>query len=106
VPAALVAVFNARPPFIGKFEQSTRRTTMHDPFIFNSDVSVIDLKDAIHSRISKAKAILTCVMFASEFVRDDMTMDDHAVYHALWAADDYLEELDMLFQRLEEIQIH
>lgn len=74
---------------------------MQDIFSLNPNVSAIDLKDAIHCRINKTKAILTCVMFSSEFVRSDMSIDNHTIYHALWAADEYLDELEKIFQQLE-----
>ena len=76
---------------------------MQDLFTLRADAAKIDLTDAIHSRFNKTKAILTSIMFSLEFIRDDMKLDNSTIYHALWAADGYLEELEVLFQRLEEL---
>ena len=76
---------------------------MQEIFTLNPSIAAIDLKDAIYCRINKTKAILTCVMFAAEFLRDDMEVDNHTLYNALWIADDCLNELGVLFQRLEEL---
>ncbi len=62
-------------------------------------ISCIDVSDAIYSKIQKSKAILTSVMFATEFIRRDMTMDNHTIYHAWWAVDDYLEDIEMLLSK-------
>lgn len=64
------------------------------------NASFINLKDAIHGKIQKSKAILTSVMFATEFIRNDMALDTHTVYHALWAVDDYLENIETLLEQL------
>lgn len=40
-------------------------------------------------------------MFATEFIRDEVEMDNHALYHTLWVVDEYLEELIELMQRIE-----
>lgn len=53
----------------------------------------VNLKDQIHEKINKAKAVLTCIMFATEFVLDGMEIDHSTLYHALWAVDDYLGDL-------------
>ena len=47
---------------------------MENPFNCNSSLSSIAIKDAIFSKMQQSKAILTCVMFATEFVRDDMRL--------------------------------
>lgn len=75
---------------------------MQHIFTFNPNATIIDLKDAIYTRINKAKAILTCVMFATEALQKDPKLGLHSLYHTLWAADDCLEELEKLFQQLEE----
>ena len=69
---------------------------MRDFFLLKPDMPAVDLKDAIHSHLNKTKAILTCAMFATEFIRDDVKLDDHTLYHVLWAADDYLEDIETL----------
>jgi hypothetical protein len=62
--------------------------------------SFFDLKDAIHGKLQKSKAILTAIMFATEFIHEDMALDNHTVYHALWAVDDYLENIESLLEQL------
>ncbi|MFT3742168.1 MAG: hypothetical protein QM752_05795 [Gammaproteobacteria bacterium] len=59
----------------------------------------IDLSDTILSHIQKSKTILTSVMFATEFLRDDMVVNQHTIYHALWAVDDYLEGIEALLNQ-------
>jgi hypothetical protein len=70
----------------------------------NSSTSIhssnISVKDAIFSKMQQSKAILTCVMFAIEFVRDDMILDNSTIYNALWAVDSYLENIELLFDQL------
>jgi hypothetical protein len=58
------------------------------------------IKDQTYEKINKAKSVLTCVMFATEFVRDEMVVDNNTIYHALWAVDEYLDELEKLFQQI------
>ncbi len=69
---------------------------------YTSPPDLFDLKDQIYEKITKAKSVLTCIMFAAEFLCDDIKLDNHTLYNALWAADGYLEELEVLFNRLEE----
>jgi len=64
--------------------------------------SHLEIKDAIYTKIQKSKAVITSVMFATEFIHNDMKLDNNAIYHASWVVDDYLEELDLLFRRLEK----
>jgi len=70
-----------------------------DIFSTSTNPCSLDLEDAIHNKIQKSKAILTSVMFASEFIRNDMPLDNNTVYHALWAVDDYLAEIETLVKR-------
>ncbi len=65
----------------------------------NPSTSYIDICDTIYSKIQKSKAILTSVMFATEFIRDDVALDNSTIYHALWAVDDYLEDIEMLLDK-------
>lgn len=58
-------------------------------------------RDAIYTKIQKSKAVITPVMFATEFIRSDMKLDN-TIYDTLWAVDDHLEELDLLFRQLEK----
>ncbi len=65
---------------------------------------IIHLEDQTREKITKAKSILTCVMFSTQFVRNEMELDSNTIYHALWAIDEYLDELDLLFQQLASPQ--
>jgi hypothetical protein len=62
--------------------------------------SPLNLKDTTYHNLQKSKAILTCVMFATEFIRDDMALDNQTIYHALWAVDDYLENIETMLEQL------
>lgn len=62
--------------------------------------SSADLNDSIYSKIQKSKAILTAVMFATEFIREEMALDNQTIYHALWVVDDYLTDVEGLCRQL------
>ncbi len=64
--------------------------------ISNPAIDLIDLKDKIYEKITKAKAVISCIMFAVEFVRDEVEIDNHTLYHALWVVDEYLDDLKRL----------
>lgn len=70
---------------------------------FNSLSDLSSFKDQMNEKIIKAKSILTCIMFAIEYVRDDIKLNNYTLYNALWVADDYLEELEMLLNQLEKV---
>lgn len=72
---------------------------MQDIFSLNPNLALDEVKDAIFSRINKTRAILTSVMFA--VIKDSSMLDNSTLYHALWAADDFIGDLDMLFKHLE-----
>ena len=59
----------------------------------NTVVSHADLNDALFCKLQKSKAILTAIMFAGERI------ESNTVYGALWAVDDYLEEIEALLLR-------
>ncbi len=63
----------------------------------NPNSDSLYLKDQIFEKLHKAKAVLTCIMFAAEFVRGETEIDNHTLYHALWAVDEYLEQLVKLY---------
>lgn len=73
---------------------------MENPSISNPSFSSINIKDVISSKIQQSKAILTSVMFATEFIPAEMALDSHTIYHALWAVDDYLADIELLFNQL------
>ena len=59
----------------------------------NTVISHADLSDTLFIKLQKSKAILTAVMFAGERIEND------TVYGALWAVDEYLEDIEALLQR-------
>lgn len=59
-----------------------------------------DPKDIIYQNLQKSKAILTCVMFANESLCKDASLGNTTIYHALWAVDGYLEEIESMFDQL------
>ena len=78
---------------------------MENLFASSHDHPGINIRDAIHINIQQSKAILTCIMFATEFVRPEITLDASTLYHALWSVDDHLEKLALLFQQLEKLNL-
>ncbi len=68
-----------------------------------SSVAIINVQDLIYAKVQKSQAVLTCIMFAAQFVRGEMELDNNTLYHALWAVDDYLEELGLLFEQLKKL---
>lgn len=59
----------------------------------NLAISPADFKEKIYEKLVKAKAVLTCIMFAAEFLRDDKILDNTTIYHTLWVVDEYLDDL-------------
>ncbi len=74
---------------------------MENLYLLSLSATSVELQDAICARINKSKAILTCLMFAAGY-RGSSNVDGHTIYHALWAVDQYLEEMDVLFRQLTE----
>ncbi len=68
--------------------------------VSNPSFSSINIKDDIFSKMQQSKAILTCIMFTTAFIRDDMQLDNATLYNALCAVDHYLQELGLLFEQL------
>ena len=53
------------------------------------DIHISVLHEAIYSRIAKAKAITTCMLS----LPDNHALKPQAIHDAIWAVDDYLEDL-------------
>lgn len=70
---------------------------MKSLFIVKPDASRSELEDAIQNTFQKAKTILTCAMFAMNFAREEIELDQGTLYHILSAVDDYLDEMAQLF---------
>lgn len=75
---------------------------MEKLFILNPAANTTDLIDAIDEKISKIKGILNCVIFALEFSDSDDKLDHSSAYHALWAIDGFLDEVNCLRQKFRE----
>lgn len=75
---------------------------MENSFNGNHFLSIIEIKHTIFSKLQQSKAVLTCIMFALEFIRSDMMFENATLYNALWAVDGYLEDLTLLFEQLEK----
>jgi hypothetical protein len=73
---------------------------MDSPFILNPRITVPTIKDAIHERMSKLSGVLTCLMYATEFIQDDQGLDRNSIYHTLWAMEGFLDEVNCLQQQL------
>jgi hypothetical protein len=76
---------------------------MQHAFILNPHASPLDLKDAIHEVCTKSKAILTCMLFAMNFAREEMELDQGTIYHLVSTMHGYVDEMAQLFLALEEI---
>jgi hypothetical protein len=74
---------------------------MQNVFIISPSVSLIDLQDEIFGRFQKIKAVLACIMFSIQLVRDDMQIANSTLYHALWSVDDQLDELERLYNEAQ-----
>lgn len=73
---------------------------MNKIFTLNSSCTTINIKDAIDERFNKIKGILNCLIFALEFTQDDQELDSSSAYHALWAIDGLLDEINCLRQKI------
>lgn len=76
---------------------------METYFIPNPAINESQVKDAIHGQIIKTKSILTCAMFSIDALKIDPELADYTLYHALWAADDCVEKIALLVNRLEKL---
>lgn len=56
----------------------------------------IETKDEIDICIKKIKAILTCTMFSTIFLKDEMALDNDTLYSVFCIADDYMKNLELL----------
>lgn len=74
---------------------------MQSIFTLNPNATRLELHDEIYSRFQKTKAVLTCIMFAIQFVRDEVELDNGTLYNALWAVDDQLFDLERLYKQFE-----
>lgn len=60
------------------------------------EIHITVLQEAIYSRIAKAKAITNCMLSLS----DAHTLKPQVIHDAIWAVEDYLEDLLHLCDKL------
>ncbi len=74
---------------------------MDNLFFLNPTANDLDIKDAINERFDKAKGVLNCLMLLVGEGGDEF--NNYSAYHALWAIDGFLDEIDWLKQKLDEM---
>ncbi|HVV69546.1 MAG TPA: hypothetical protein VHE99_11055 [Gammaproteobacteria bacterium] len=62
----------------------------------------LETKDEIDICIKKIKAILTCTIFSTIFLKDGMAFDNDTLYSAFCIADDYIKNLELLIHNASE----
>ena len=70
---------------------------MNDVFVFNSSVSALELIDAIYIRLSKIKAITSCLLFCK---KQDTDWTCEMLQGVFFGLNDYLEEMEFLHKKL------
>jgi hypothetical protein len=73
---------------------------MDNTFIFNPSIGSLGIKDSIYERLTKAQAITSCLLANND---GEAELPYTCIYGAIWAVDSYLEELDCLFTKLDNI---
>ena len=63
---------------------------MDNTFILNSSLSALERKDAINERMSKIKAIISCLLAATD---SPLELSREVVNDVAWAVSDYLDEI-------------
>jgi len=74
---------------------------METIFVLNPSVSVLNIKDAIHERLSKAASVTSCLLACKG---GQASLSDQLMYGAIWAIDGYLQDIDGLYERLCDVQ--
>ena len=70
---------------------------MDNIFILNPSVTDLDLKDAIDESFLKIKAITVCLLATRDGINE---LDQETMYNLIWLVDDYLDEIDLLRNKL------
>ncbi len=70
---------------------------MDNIFNLHSDMSDLNIKDAIHERLTKAQAITASLLASNECIAG---LPNKFIFGAIWAVDDYLCEIRMLCEHL------
>ncbi len=76
---------------------------MDNLFTLNPTAEILDIKDGIDERINKAKGILNCLMFAIEHITSNKELNNNSTYHALWAVDGFIDEINCLEKKIYNI---
>ena len=73
---------------------------MENLFQFNENLNVPTLKEAIYSRIAKARAVTTCLLSLD----DNQPLKPQALHDVIWAVDGYWEDLMLFYDKLNEMK--
>ena len=74
---------------------------MDNIFILNPSITILNLKDAIDERLIKARAIASCLLSQDNGHHEPSY---NALHGAIWAIDDYLDEIEHLENKLNKIK--
>ena len=70
---------------------------MDNTFILNPAINALDIQDAIHERLTKARSIVSCLLAGNAGIAE---LRNRFIYGAMWAIDGYLEEIEILHDML------
>jgi hypothetical protein len=73
---------------------------MSDIFVFNSNATALDIKDAIDERVAKVKAISSRLL--TQINNRSEGIDQEVLYSIIWTMNDLLEEAAFLCQKLSD----
>jgi len=72
---------------------------MDNTFILNLSITSLEIKDAIDERLIKARAIASCLLSQDNGYHE---LKYNAFHGAVWAIDDYLDEIEYLEGKVRE----
>lgn len=70
---------------------------MDNIFILNPSVTILNIKDAIDERLTKARAIANCLLTQD---CNHYESNNSILHGAIWTIDDYLSEIECLIAKL------
>jgi hypothetical protein len=73
---------------------------MDNIFILNPSLDRMDLIDALNERITKIKALVTCLIFACN---NDSGIDNDVIGNTAWAIEGFIEEIESLQEQIEKL---
>ena len=74
---------------------------MNNLYVFKPILNESDVRDAIVEKITKAQAMTSCLLATMGSSGSDFKV----LYGVVLALDDYLEEIDCLFTKLDELSV-